>query len=49
MAIALTKIVDGKPAVDDGLANHEIVKFPKCALTYRLGSSDEEWNSYSIG
>jgi hypothetical protein len=44
MAIALTKIVDGEPAVNDGLPNHEIVKCPKCAQTYRLGSSDEEWH-----
>jgi hypothetical protein len=44
MAIAITKIVDGEPAVNDGLPNHESEKCPKWAQTYRLGSSDEEWH-----
>jgi hypothetical protein len=44
MAVALVKITNGNPAMDDGLPNHEVVTCPRCAQTYRLGSSDEEWH-----
>ena len=44
MSVSLTKIVHGKPAVADILANEQIVKCPLCEQTYRLGYSDNEWN-----
>jgi hypothetical protein len=47
MAVSLTKIVNGKPAISDTLANEQIVKCPKCEQNYRLGYSDDEWHKLS--
>jgi hypothetical protein len=47
MAVLLTKIVDGKPAVADALPNQQTVKCPRCEQTYRLGYSDDEWHKLS--
>ena len=44
MSVTLTKIVHGKPAVADILANEQTVKCPLCEQTYRLGYSANEWN-----
>jgi hypothetical protein len=44
MAVALTKIIDEKPAVSDALTNEQEVKCPRCEQTYRLGYSDDEWH-----
>ena len=44
MAVTLTKVIDGKPVVSDGLANEQTVKCPRCEQTYRLGYSDIEWH-----
>ena len=44
MAVSLTKIVEGKPAVDDTLENKQTVKCPSCDQMYRLGYSESEWN-----
>ena len=40
MAVSLSKIVNGPPAVADNLANAHIVACPKCDDKYRLGYSD---------
>jgi hypothetical protein len=45
--VLLTKIVDGKPAVNDTLPNQQKVKCPRCGQTYRLGYSDDEWHKLS--
>jgi hypothetical protein len=45
--VSLTKIVDGKPAVNDTLPNQQTVKCPRCEQTYRLGYSDDEWHRLS--
>jgi hypothetical protein len=42
MAVSLTKIVNGKPAISDTLLNEQAVKCPQCEQTYRLGYSDGE-------
>ena len=47
MAVLLTKIVDGKPAVADTLPNEQNVKCPRCEQTYRLGYTDDEWHRLS--
>jgi hypothetical protein len=44
VSVTLTKIIDGKPAIRDILANEQIVKCPRCEQTYRLGYSDNERN-----
>jgi hypothetical protein len=41
--VSLGKIVDGKSAADT-LPNQVVVTCPRCEQTYRLGTSDEEWN-----
>jgi len=47
MAVLLTKIVNGKPALSDTLPNEQSVKCPRCGQTYRLGYSDGEWHKLS--
>jgi len=47
MAVLLTKIVDGKPAISDTLGNQQTVKCPRCEQEYRLGYSDDEWHKLS--
>jgi len=42
--ISLSKIVDGMPAADDALPNHNLIRCPRCTQEYRLDSSDSEWN-----
>ena len=44
MSVSLTKIIDGKPAISDTLANAQTVACPQCAQTYRLAYSDSEWH-----
>lgn len=44
MAVTLTKIIDGRPAVPDTFTNALTVRCPRCEQTYRLGYSDEEWH-----
>lgn len=44
MTASLTKIVNGKPAVNDTLINSLTVKCPVCEQEFRLGYSDDEWN-----
>jgi hypothetical protein len=44
MAVSLTKIVNGKPAISNTLLNEQTVKCPRCEKTYRLGYSDGEWH-----
>jgi hypothetical protein len=47
MAVLLTKIVNGKPAISDTLPNQQTVKCPKCAREYRFSYTDSEWNKVS--
>ena len=47
MAVLLTKIVNGNPAISSTLPNEQTVKCPRCEQTYRLGYSDDEWNKVS--
>jgi hypothetical protein len=47
MAVLLTKIVDGKPAVGGTLLNQQTVKCSRCEQTYRFAYSDDEWNKVS--
>ncbi len=49
MAVLITKIVNCKPAINDTLPNQQTVKCPRCAQTYRLGYSDDEWHKLSAG
>ena len=44
MAVTLTKIVDGKPTISDTHTNALTVQCPRCAQTYRLGYSNDEWH-----
>jgi hypothetical protein len=44
MAVSLTKIVGGKPAISDTLLNEQIVKCPLCEQTFRVWYSDGEWH-----
>jgi hypothetical protein len=44
MAVSLTKIIDGKPAVSDSLTNELVMECPSCDQVYRLGYSDTERN-----
>jgi hypothetical protein len=44
MAVTLTKMVDGKPAVTDTLTNELVMECPSCDQVYRLGYSDTERN-----
>ena len=44
MPVTLTKMVDGKPAVNDTLENEQILQCSLCDEVYRLGYSDGEWN-----
>jgi hypothetical protein len=44
MAVTLIKVVNGIPALTDGLENKQAVKCPLCEQTYRLSYSDSEWN-----
>jgi hypothetical protein len=39
MAVLLTK-----PSIPDSLPNQVTVKCPRCADSYRLSYSDDEWN-----
>jgi hypothetical protein len=45
--VSLTKIVDGRPAINDGLLKEEVVRCPRCAQTYRFGYSENEWYKVS--
>jgi uncharacterized Zn-finger protein len=47
MAVSLTKIAIGKPAISDPLSNEQTVKCPRCEQEYRLGYSDDEWHKLS--
>jgi hypothetical protein len=47
MAVSLTKIVNGNPAIGDKLPNQQDVKCPRCEQPYRLGYSDDEWHKLS--
>jgi len=47
MAVLLTKIVDGKPAISDALPNQQTVKCPRCLQEYRFAHTDSEWNKVS--
>jgi hypothetical protein len=47
MAVLLTKIVNGVPAISDTLPNEQTVKCPKCAQQYRMGYTDNEWHKLS--
>ena len=47
MAVSLTKIVNGKPAVSDTLPNKQTMKCSRCEQTCRLGYSDGEWHRLS--
>jgi hypothetical protein len=47
MAVSLTKIVNGKPAISDTLPNEQTVKCPRCSQQYRLAYSDDEWHRLS--
>lgn len=47
MAVSLTKIISGKPAVSDTLLNEQTVKCSRCEQAYRLGYSDGEWHRLS--
>jgi hypothetical protein len=47
MAVLLTKIVNGMPAISDMLPNHQTTKCPKCEQTYQLSHSDDEWHKLS--
>ena len=44
MAVTLTKIIDGKPAVSDTLTNGLTVRCPRCEQAYWLGYSEGEWH-----
>lgn len=44
MAVTLTKVIDGKPAVSDTPTNEQTVKCPRCGQTYQFGYSDAEWH-----
>lgn len=44
MAVSLTKIIDGNPAISDALMNALTVHCPRCEQSYRLGYSNEEWH-----
>jgi hypothetical protein len=43
MALTLTEIW-GRPVASDTMPNETTVKCPRCDQTYRLGSTDSEWN-----
>jgi len=47
MAVLLSKIVNGNPAISSTLSNQQMVKCPRCEQTYRLGYSDDEWHRLS--
>ena len=47
MAVLLTKIVNGKPAISDTLGNQQTVKCPKCEQEYRFSYTDDEWHKLS--
>ena len=47
MAVSLTKVVNGKPAISDTLPNEQTVKCPRCEQTYRFAYTDDEWNKVS--
>ena len=42
--MALTKLVNGRPAIDDGLANALTLTCSQGERRFRLGYSDNEWN-----
>lgn len=44
MAVSLTKIIDGRPAISDTLLNEQTVQCPLCRQTFRFGYSDGEWH-----
>jgi hypothetical protein len=45
MPATLTEITDGRPIVSDDLTNERTAKCPRREQTYRLGYSDNEWQS----
>ena len=47
MAVLLTKIVNGSPAISSTLPNEQTVKCPRCEQTYRFAYADDEWNKVS--
>ena len=44
MAVTLTKLIDGNPAISDTLLYAQIVRCPRCERKYRLGYSEGEWH-----
>ena len=44
MAVTLTKLIDGKPAIPDTHTNALALQCPRCEQTYLLGYSDDEWH-----
>jgi len=47
LAVLLTKIVNGHPAISDTLPNQQTMRCPRREQTYRLGYSDDEWHRLS--
>ena len=47
MSVLLTKIGNGKPAINDSLPNQQTVKCSRCEQEYRLSYSDDEWHKLS--
>ena len=47
MAVLLTKIVNGVPAMSDTLPNQQTVKCQRCEQEYQLSHSDDEWHRLS--
>ena len=47
MAVLLSKLVNGMPAIGNTLPNQQTVNCPKCAQQYRLAYSDNEWHKLS--
>jgi uncharacterized C2H2 Zn-finger protein len=45
--VSLTKIVDGRPTIDDTLLGQEIIRCPRCEQTYLFGYSKDEWYKVS--
>ena len=49
MAVSLTKIADGKPAINDTLTNSQVARCLECEQEFRFGYSDGEWNRVKDG
>lgn len=45
--VSLTKIVEGRSAINDTLLGQEVVRCPLCEQTYRFGYSKDEWYKVS--